>query len=147
MTPKLRHALLVALIAFGAGFGGAWVGRAVIAAPPQPPAELHDFLHNRLDLDANQRARLADLEAGFGLQKRALESELRANNTELAAAIGREHGEGPQVAAAVDRSHRTMGELQKATLAHIFAMRALMRPEQAAKFDAAVMRALTAEVR
>nr|WP_310522695.1 periplasmic heavy metal sensor [Polymorphobacter sp.] len=145
MTPKLRHALLVALIAFCAGLAGAWVGRTIIAAPSPPPVELHDFLHNQLDLDASQRARLEALEAGFAVRKRTLESQLQANNAALARAIDLEHGEGPEVTAAVDRSHHVMGELQKATLAHIFAMRALLRPGQAAKFDAAVMRALTAE--
>ena len=147
MTPKLRRALIVALIAFCAGLAGAWIGRTFIPAPTPPRAELHDFLHNRLDLDAGQRARLETLEAGFAIQKRTLEAQLRANNAELARAIDREHGEGPEVAAAVDRSHRTMGELQKVILAHVFAMRALMRPDQAAKFDAAVTRALTAEAR
>ena len=144
MTPKLRHALLIALIAFCAGLAGAWVGRTFISPPP-PRAELHDFLHNQLDLDAGQRARLELLESAFAIKKRTLEGQLRANNTELARAIDREHGEGPEVTAAVDRSHHVMGELQKATLAHIFSMRALMRPDQAAKFDAAVTRALTAE--
>ncbi len=145
MTPKLRHALLVALIAFCAGLAGAFMGRTFIPAPAPPAAELHDFLHNQLDLDAGQRARLEALEAGFAVQKRTLEGQLRANNAALAGAIDREHGQGPEVTAAVDRSHHVMGELQKATLAHIFAMRALMRPDQAAKFDAAVTRALTAE--
>ena len=36
-----------------------------------------------------------------------------------------------------------MGELQKATLSHVFAMRAVLRPDQAARFDAAVAEALT----
>lgn len=145
MTPQLRRAFLVALIAFCAGLAGAWVGRTFIPAPSPPRAELHDFLHNGLDLDAGQRARLEVLESGFAVQKRTLEGQLRANNAELARAIGQEHGAGPEVTAAVDRSHHVMGELQKATLAHIFAMRALMRPDQAAKFDAAVTRALTAD--
>jgi len=145
MTPQLRRAFLVALIAFCAGLAGAWVGRTFIPAPSPPRAELHDFLHNGLDLDDGQRARLEGLESGFAVQKRDLEGQLRANNAELASAIDREHGAGPEVTAAVDRSHHVMGELQKATLAHIFAMRALMRPDQAAKFDAAVTRALTAD--
>jgi nickel and cobalt resistance protein CnrR len=136
--------MLVALIAFCAGLAGAWMGRTFVSAPSPPRAELHDFLHNHLDLDAGQRARLEMLEAAFAARKSTLESRLRANNTELARAIDREHGEGPEVTAAVDRSHHVMGELQKATLAHIFSMRALMRPDQAAKFDAAVTRALTA---
>ena len=36
-----------------------------------------------------------------------------------------------------------MGELQKATLAHIFAMRQLLRADQTPQFDAAVVKALT----
>jgi len=145
MMPKLRLALLVALIAFCAGLAGAWVGRTFIPAPSPLRVELHDFLHNQLDLDTGKRAQLETLESGFAVQKRTLEGQLHANNAELARAIDREHGQGPEVTAAVDRSHHVMGELQKATLAHIFAMRALMRPDQAAKFDAAVTRALTAE--
>ena len=47
------------------------------------------------------------------------------------------------MAAEVERSHATMGVLQNETLAHIFAMRALLKPDQAAKFDAAVTKALT----
>jgi hypothetical protein len=39
-----------------------------------------------------------------------------------------------------------MGQLQKETLEHIFAMRALLRPDQVAKFDAAVVKALTADL-
>lgn len=125
MTAKVRHALLVALIAFCAGLAGAWMGRTFIPAPAPQRPELHDFLHNRLDLDAGQRASLEGIEADFAIQKHALEARLWANNAALAGAIEREHGEGPEVAAAVDRSHRAMGELQKLTLGHIFAMRAL----------------------
>ena len=63
-----------------------------------------------------------------------------------AAAIAAEHGYGPRVAQAVDRSHQAMGELQKETLKHIFAMRGVLRPDQAALFDAAVVKALTQPV-
>ena len=54
---------------------------------------------------------------------------------------------GPQVAAAVDRSHGAMGELQKETLNHMFAMRQILRPDQARTFDRAVVKALTADAR
>jgi hypothetical protein len=74
-----------------------------------------------------------------------LEAELRADNAWLAQAIRSEHGYGPQVSAAVDRSHQAMGALQKETLEHIFAMRAVLRPDQTVKFDDAVVKALTAE--
>ena len=71
----------------------------------------------------------------------------RTLGDDLAAAIAAEHGYGPKVAQAVDRSHQVMGQLQKETLQHMFAMRAVLRPDQAAQFDAAVVRALTQPAR
>lgn len=103
------------------------------------------LLHDGLDLDDRQRARLNVLEQRFAVRRRALELELRADNARLADAIEAEHGNGPQVAAAVDRSHQGMGELQKETLAHVFAMRQILRPDQAGTFDRAVVKALTAD--
>ena len=40
-----------------------------------------------------------------------------------------------------------MGELQKETLAHIFAMRQILRSDQTARFDQAVVKALTTGTR
>ena len=128
---------------FLAAIAGVFVGRLLFPAPVPPGAELHDVLHHKLTLDAGQQARLQLLEQRFAVQRRALELELRADNARLAEAMEAEHGNGPRVTAAVDRSHAVLGELQKATLAHIFAMRQLLRPDQTAPFDKAVVRALT----
>lgn len=130
-----------------AAVAGVFIGRSLFPAPAQPGAELHDVLHHRLKLDTVQEAKLEALEARFAVQRRALELELRADNARLADAIQAEHGNGPRVAAAADRSHASMGELQKATLAHIFAMRQLLRPNQTAQFDQAVVKALTDDQR
>lgn len=142
MSPNARLILCV-IAAFVAAIGGVFVGRVLFPAPAQPGGELHDVLHHRLALDADQETRLSILEQRFEVQRRALELELRADNARLAGAIEGEHGNGPRVAAAVDGSHAAMGELQKATLAHVFAMRQLLRPDQTAEFDRAVMKALT----
>lgn len=145
MTASARPFLIVVL-AFLAALGGVFAGRQFF--PPQHPRnELHDLIHEELKLDAGQHARLDELERRFALRRRALELELRADNARLADAIQSEHGNGPAVAAAVERSHHVMGELQKETLAHLFAMRQLLRPDQAAKFDSAVTRALTEDAR
>lgn len=128
---------------FLAAIGGVFVGRILFPAPVQPGAELHDVLHHKLTLDVGQQARLQLLEQRFAVQRRALELELRADNARLAEAMEAEHGNGPRVTAAVDRSHAVLGELQKATLAHIFAMRQLLRPDQTVPFDKAVVKALT----
>ncbi|WP_454888597.1 periplasmic heavy metal sensor [Sphingobium indicum] len=146
MTDRSRF-LFVILIAFGAALAGVFVGRSYIVAPPPVESELHQLLHEQLDLDPTQETRIEAIEVRFAIQKQALELELRADNARLAQAIQTEHGYGPQVSAAIDRSHKAMGELQKVTLEHIFAMRGVLRPEQATRFDDAVVKALTVEAK
>jgi hypothetical protein len=140
----LRRNALIALVAFVAAIAGVFIGRTYVVPALPAENELHDFLHSELHLDAAQQTKLEAIEQRFAVRRRALELELRADNARLAAAIESEHGYGPDVAEAVDRSHHAMGDLQKETLEHIFAMRAVLRPDQAAKFDAAVVEALTA---
>jgi hypothetical protein len=84
------------------------------------------------------------LEADFAERRKALDARMRQTNTDLAAAMASEHQFGPKVAGAVDRSHMAMGDLQKETLAHVFAMRAVLTPDQAKIFDREIARALTA---
>ncbi|PAL19778.1 periplasmic heavy metal sensor [Sphingopyxis sp. GW247-27LB] len=138
---------LIALLAFGSALGGLFIGRAWILPQKPVESEIHVLLHHELKLDAQQEAQIEKFERAFAPRKQALELELRSDNARLAAAIEAEHGYGPQVQAAVDRSHTAMGELQKITLEHIFAMRGVLRPNQAARFDEAVTRALTARER
>jgi len=142
-----RRLTLIALVVFVAAVAGVFVGRQLFAASPRPERELHEVLHDRLSLDTEQKRRLHTLEAGFAERRRVLETEMRAENARIARAIAAEHRIGPEVTAAVDASHRTMGALQKETLAHVFAMRRLMRPDQAATFDVAVTKALTEEAK
>jgi len=143
----LRWTIVIAVVAFLAGIAGVFIGRALVPVPQDEGTELHEVLHHQLHLDRGQEVRLDALEQRFAIRRRALELELRAANARLAGAIQAEHGNGPQVAAAVDASHAVMGELQKDTLAHIFAMRQILRPDQAAKFDQAVVKALTVDAR
>ncbi len=143
MTPAFRRNALTVVLAFLAAVAGVMVGGRVLSPSPHHGTELHALLHNDIVFDATQEAAIDGLEARFAVQRAALEAQLRADNARLAAAIEREHDNGPAVAAAVDRSHHTMGALQKATLAHVFAMRRLMRPDQTAAFDRVVVRALT----
>lgn len=143
----LRWTIVIAVVAFLAGVAGVFIGRALVPTPQDEGTELHEVLHHQLNLDQEQKARLETLEQRFAIRRRAIELELRAANARLADAIQAEHGNGPQVAAAVDASHAAMGELQKETLAHIFAMRQILKPDQATKFDQAVVKALTVDAR
>jgi nickel and cobalt resistance protein CnrR len=142
-----RWTLGVAIVACLAAIAGVFIGRVLIPAHGQPSSELHEVLHHDLKLDARQRAAIEQLEQRFAVRRRALELELRSDNLKLAEAIEAEHGYGPRVSAAVDASHQAMGDLQKQTLAHVFAMRNVLRPDQVSTFDRAVVKALTADGR
>jgi len=135
--------LLVAVIAAAVALAASWTVRSLTASDHHASGELHKFMHEQLNLDGAQTTKVEALEARFAQQRIALDAKLREANAQLARAIAREHQYGPEVSGAVDQSHMAMGELQKATLAHVFAMRAVLRPDQAARFDQAVRRALT----
>lgn len=135
--------LLVAILAAAVAVGASWAVRSLMASDAHSGGELHSFIHEQLDLNPAQTAKIDALEAQFAERRTALEAKLKAANGELAQAMASEHQYGPRVAAAVDHAHMAMGDLQKATLEHVFAMRALLRPDQATRFDRAVAKALT----
>jgi nickel and cobalt resistance protein CnrR len=138
---------LVALVAFAAALAAVLVARMWIAPEPRVESEVHALIHQKLKLDGEQERRIHALETDFARRRAAMEAEMRADNARLAQAIAAEHGYGPKVSEAVDRTHHVMGMLQKETLKHIFAMRAVLRPDQAAQFDAAVVKVLTEPAR
>lgn len=140
MGASLRYvmvAVLSAAVALTAShFARAWF-------PAHHASELHQLMHERLDLTPAQQAEIDRLEKSFSNTRHALDARLRESNAALAQAIETEHEIGPKVTGAVDASHMAMGELQKATLAHVFAMRAVLNPSQQAIFDREISRALT----
>ncbi|MDO9364189.1 MAG: periplasmic heavy metal sensor [Sphingopyxis sp.] len=142
-----RRLLLFALVAFVAGLAGVLAGRFIVETPRASETELHALLHKELKLSAAQKVTIEDIESKFAARRDALELEMRAANIRLAQAIEAEHGYGPRVTAAIDDTHRVMGELQKETLQHLFAMRVVLDREQTAMFDQSVFKALTADAR
>jgi len=143
VTPAQRAILVTIVVAFLAGLVGMGVGHFVFA--PQRAPSLHQVLHDELNLTPAQEQEIEALERDFATRRRALEVEMRAANGELAEAMREEHAYGPRVTAAVERFHRAMGELQGETMEHVFAMRAVLTPEQCVEFDALVASALTDE--
>jgi len=65
----------------------------------------------------------------------------------IAQAMENEHEYGPEVSAAIDEVHARMGDLQKATVRHVFDMREILEPEQQRQFDRKVSDALTRDPR
>lgn len=144
MTAGWKSLALTAVLAAFASGAGTWAGTAWVMKQREAPS-LHRILHEKLDLTAAQQERLEALEARFATRRMALEAEVRAANRELADAIAASEGDSPRVQAAVDHFHVAMGGLQKATIAHVFEMRAILTPAQARTFDNHVVGALLQE--
>jgi Spy/CpxP family protein refolding chaperone len=142
MSGISRGLVLTLILTLVAAIGGTWIGARYIYDQRHQPS-LHEFVHEELKLDANQRQRLEVLEQDFAVRRRAREAELRAANAELARAIQTRHEYSPEVQAAVERFHDAMGELQKETILHVLAMRTVLTPAQAAEFDTRIGEALT----
>ena len=142
-----RGLTITVLVTLAAAFIGAWAGAKYLGPDTSEGMSLHSMVHEELDLSDEQDRRLDAIETDFAVERRRLELELKTANAELAAAIRNEKRNGPQVAAAIDHFHDTMGRLQKLTVDHVFAMRGVLTPAQAAEFDRMIAEALTAEAR
>ena len=90
----------------------------------------HEWIHNQLNLTAEQEKELEPIEAEFQRRKRKLLGQIANANNELARVIKEDQGYSPRVSAAIEKIHHAQGELQEATLQHVFAMRAMLTREQ-----------------
>ena len=128
MKTGWRSVAITAALAALASGAGTWASTAWLMKRQEAPS-LHSIVHHRLDLTAEQDTRLEAIEARFAARRGALEAEVRKANRELADAIAISEGDSPQVQAAVDHFHVAMGDLQKATIAHVFEMRSVLTPQ------------------
>jgi Spy/CpxP family protein refolding chaperone len=141
---SLFRSLVLTLVLSGIGAGmGAWGGAQYVQHRMHRPAPLHELVHEKLHLSADQDRRIAGMERDHAARRQALEAEMRAANAELARAFQEQHADTPQVEAAIDRFHRAMGALQKETIVHVLAMRSVLTPAQATRFDDTVVKSLT----
>ncbi len=138
-TPTVIGIVLVTGIL--AALGG-WIGTQYGLRQSATNSDFHQVLHNDLGLTSEQEGLIADLESQFAAKRKSLDEEMSAANRELAAAILTEHAYGDQAKSAIERFHTAMGTLQEETIKHILAMRAVLTPEQASKFDQTVSEAL-----
>ena len=143
MNPVVRHVALTVLLAAVAGALGAYAGVRLTLARSHADPGLHQLLHRELKLSPQQAKRIDGLEQSFDARRRTLEAEMRGANAELAEAIATRHAYTPDVQRAIDRFHAADGALQKATIVHVLAMRAVLTPDQTGRFDRTISEALT----
>lgn len=138
----VRSLLLTAMVSVLLGGVGVWVGSRFLGGDDRASSP-HELLHRRLHLTASQEEQIAQMEAQHTARRQLLEAEMRAANADLAKALFAQHAYTSDVSAAVERFHHAMGELQKETIEHMLAMRAVLTPEQASRFDQTIVQSLT----
>jgi Spy/CpxP family protein refolding chaperone len=143
MKPAIRViALLVAVCAVACI--ASWVTAHYVDRHARHEAvETHAWIHTQLDITAEQDKALEPIEQRFDEKKKHYAELIRIANKELAQAILEDRADSPRVTAAVGRIHQAMGELQNATLQHIFEMKPVLTPQQYDKLLQLTAEALT----
>ena len=131
-------ALVTACLAALAGWAGVQYGLRHSETRPQ----LDELIHHELGLTAEQGRKIEALEVEYVHRRSSLEGEIATANRDLAVAIETDHTYGQKARAALGHFHRAMEQLQELTIRHVLAMRAILSPRQAKKFDATIRAAL-----
>jgi len=146
MKRRYVNATLFLLIVLATAFGGLYLGQHFMRLPDTHYAgdsgNWHRILHDKLHVTPEQDVRLEEIERHYRQRRQYLEEQMRLANMELAEAIKADKSFSPKVQAATDKIHHAMGELQKATLEHLFEMRPILTDEQNRKLEQMVTDAL-----
>lgn len=141
----MRAVVLAVLLTALAGAVGGWAGIQYGLRQSSHAQGLDEILHHQLGLSSDQEKRIEALEAQFAESRKSLDTEMRTANRDLAAALQADHTYGQPAKQAIEKFHHAMGALQEQTIIHILAMRAVLTPEQAERFDRTVVEALASD--
>jgi Spy/CpxP family protein refolding chaperone len=146
MKRAVRGIILLALVAAVACVA-CWMTAAYLNRPHHADhGDAHAWIHTQLGITPEQDKALEPIEQRYAEKKKHYGELLRIANTELGRAILEDRSDSERVKAAVARIHQAQGELQNATLQHIFEMQPVLTPQQYEKLLRATADALiTAE--
>jgi nickel and cobalt resistance protein CnrR len=130
MKSSLRIVLLLVAVCAVACATCWMTGRYLSRHGRHEAVEAHTWIHTQLGMTREQEKALEPIEERFEEKKKHYAELLRIANKELAQAILEDRSDSPRVTAAVARIHQAQGELQNATLQHIFEMKPVLTPQQ-----------------
>lgn len=108
-------------------------------------AASHEWIHRELNITSDEDKALAPIEDRYASRRRELAEAIRLANLDLAQAILDDREYSPRATAAIEKIHHAQGELQEATLEHVFEMRSALTPEQYDKLLRATAAALQSQ--
>lgn len=125
-----KFVLLILLVALVASLSCFVTGRYMRSNAVEQQKDFHHWLHEQLNLTAEQNKALDAQEEKFAATRKQLGDELQKDNAELAQAMMQDREYSPRVQAAIEKIHHAQSSLEQATLEHIFAMKPILTPEQ-----------------
>jgi hypothetical protein len=123
-------ALAIATIAFISGASSFLTLWIVNRDEDYRAKDYHEWIHKKLNISAEQERRSLSSERRYEETKRHLEEVIRLANIELADSILKDKSYSSSVEKSVAEIHSAMGQLQKATLEHIFELKDVLDTEQ-----------------
>lgn len=143
MKRVTRGLILLALVA-AIACAACWLtARYLNRAGHAEKGDAHAWIHTQLGITPEQDRALEPIEQRFAEHKTHYGEMLRIANAELGKAIIEDRTDSERVKAAVARIHQAQGELQNATLQHIFEMKSVLTPQQYEKLLRSTADALT----
>jgi nickel and cobalt resistance protein CnrR len=136
-----RVVLFFAAVVVVAGLAG-FATLQLSSHGPREHVAAHHWLHKELKLTADQERALEPVETKFSVKEREFATALLDANRSLARIMGEEKAFTPRVVDAVEVVHQRMGDLQKASIEHVFEMRTVLSPEQGDKLLALAQKIL-----
>lgn len=130
MKSAARGLILLALIAAIAGTACWFTARYLNRTIHADKGDAHAWIHTQLGITPEQDRALGPIEQRYAEERKHHGEMLRIANAELGKAILEDRSDSDRVKAAVARIHEAQGELQNATLQHIFEMKSVLTPPQ-----------------
>ncbi|HSI82603.1 MAG: Spy/CpxP family protein refolding chaperone [Candidatus Methylacidiphilales bacterium] len=134
----LRFALLLLVVAV-VSVSSCWITNRLFSVHRHGDAHsahsdhAHQWIHDQLGLTPEQEKLLEPIEKRYQEERRRQITLLQNLNKELAAALLQDKEKTQRIDLIVEKIHDAMGDLQKATLNHVFEMKSILRPEQSDK--------------
>lgn len=102
----------------------------------------HAWLHRELNLTDEQERVLQPIETKFSEEHARLEAAIATARRDLARAMAEDKSYTPRVVAAVAAVNERLGDMQRASIRHVFDMRSVLSSEQGEKLLSLAQKAL-----
>jgi len=138
MRPQVKSTLIWSLLGLSVALNAAlvtgFVHGAAEKAPCAPPAGDDHCLLDRLDLDAEQKRRLAEMRRKMHEKRDSYRERASAIKAKLAEAISASRANRDALDALLERYAGNQAAMQRAVAEHLLGVCAMLRPEQREEF-------------